>query len=142
MVTGELWSILRNYFPTCPEFRSTHEVCPECENEKKAKNDELSAATEKALEEKSLLLDLYSMKKRPKLSVDIEDMTQEEEDIVEVTSSGDIVSAGDQPMDSSRGRSSRESGRISTGKDSMKKWREKIFIVSALFYKEWKLFIE
>ena len=64
-VSGEVWSILRKYFPSCPEILSSSESCTECLATKAEEDHRKQLEIEKAHDEKSLLTDLFHNKRRP-----------------------------------------------------------------------------
>uniref|UniRef100_A0A8C5GT95 Ubiquitin carboxyl-terminal hydrolase 48 n=1 Tax=Gouania willdenowi TaxID=441366 RepID=A0A8C5GT95_GOUWI len=66
LVSAEVWTKLREYFPKAPEFTPTHEACQQCLVREVKDNEAVSKMM--ALDQKNQLLNLFNEKNRPTLT--------------------------------------------------------------------------
>uniref|UniRef100_A0A3P9K7M4 Ubiquitin carboxyl-terminal hydrolase 48 n=1 Tax=Oryzias latipes TaxID=8090 RepID=A0A3P9K7M4_ORYLA len=68
LVSPEVWSKLREYFPKAPEFTEKQEACRQCLTLEQEEKDNEAVSKMMALDQKNQLLNLFHEKNRPTLS--------------------------------------------------------------------------
>ncbi|XP_028302425.1 ubiquitin carboxyl-terminal hydrolase 48 isoform X2 [Gouania willdenowi] len=68
LVSAEVWTKLREYFPKAPEFTPTHEACQQCLALEQEVKDNEAVSKMMALDQKNQLLNLFNEKNRPTLT--------------------------------------------------------------------------
>ncbi|RVE72864.1 hypothetical protein OJAV_G00043450 [Oryzias javanicus] len=68
LVSPEVWSKLREYFPKAPEFTERQEPCRQCLTLEQEEKDNEAVSKMMALDQKNQLLNLFHEKNRPTLS--------------------------------------------------------------------------
>ncbi|XP_024124928.1 ubiquitin carboxyl-terminal hydrolase 48 isoform X3 [Oryzias melastigma] len=68
LVSPEVWSKLREYFPKAPEFTEKQEPCRQCLTLEQEEKDNEAVSKMMALDQKNQLLNLFHEKNRPMLS--------------------------------------------------------------------------
>ncbi|CAN9512162.1 unnamed protein product [Ophioblennius macclurei] len=68
LVTPEVWTKLRKYFPKAPEFTQSTEPCPQCLTLEQEEKDNEAVSKMMALDQKNQLLNLFHEKNRPTLT--------------------------------------------------------------------------
>lgn len=65
LIPEKLWIRLREYFPDCPEFSSSHPVCQKCCDKNKEETENQNTNKRLAQVQKADLADIFNNKKRP-----------------------------------------------------------------------------
>ncbi|XP_061187615.1 ubiquitin carboxyl-terminal hydrolase 48-like [Saccostrea echinata] len=65
LIPADLWNRLKEYFPDCPEFPSSHEVCQKCCDKNKEETENQNMNKKLAQVQKADLADLFNDRKRP-----------------------------------------------------------------------------
>uniref|UniRef100_A0A667YVX3 ubiquitinyl hydrolase 1 n=1 Tax=Myripristis murdjan TaxID=586833 RepID=A0A667YVX3_9TELE len=68
LVSSEVWTKLRVYFPKAPEFTQNQEPCPQCLMLEQEEKDNEAISKMMALDQKNQLLNLFQEKNRPTLT--------------------------------------------------------------------------
>ncbi|KAM9364177.1 ubiquitin carboxyl-terminal hydrolase 48 isoform 1-T2 [Pholidichthys leucotaenia] len=68
LVSAEVWTKLREYFPKAPEFTQSQESCPQCLALEQEERDNEAVSKMMALDQKNQLLNLFHEKNRPTLA--------------------------------------------------------------------------
>ncbi|XP_013885848.1 ubiquitin carboxyl-terminal hydrolase 48 isoform X1 [Austrofundulus limnaeus] len=68
LVSTEVWSKLRNYFPKAPEFNQNQDPCQQCLTLEQEEKDNEAVSKMMALDQKNQLLNLFHEKNRPTLT--------------------------------------------------------------------------
>lgn len=65
LIPEKLWIRLREYFPDCPEFSSSHSVCQKCCDKNKEETENQNMNRKLAQVQKADLADIFNNRKRP-----------------------------------------------------------------------------